>query len=735
MSETSTQPRAAAEPGLELEFTVSGMTCASCATRVQKHLVRRSDVSWAEVNYGTGQAFVTLVADTLDPTGSDLVRSTGEIGYGLQPVVAEAQSAFNDGSREVRDWGWRVAVAWPLSISVLYFAMAWSGRAAASYTAWALASVVEFGAGWPILRSAWTRARLQQMNMDTLIALGTLTAYGFSAVRVAADEHAAHYFDTSALILAFILTGRYLEARARARASRAISALLELGAKRARVRETDGIERMVEASALRPGDVIVVLPGEKIPADGVVIEGSSAVDESMLTGESVPVDKCVGDAVTGATVNTQGLLAVRAARVGRQTALAQIVRRVEAAQSGKPAITRLADRIAAIFVPSVTALAIVAFAGWSLDGQPLRGMLAAVAVLIIACPCALGLATPIAIMAGTGRGAALGVLIKGGEVLEATRRIDTVAFDKTGTLTAGRMRLTEIHGDPETVRLAAGVEAGSEHPIGAAVTNAAAERGITVPQGTGVRAEPGAGVRGTVEGRTVLVGRPALFAEEDWTVPADLAETADQFAAGAATAFLVGWDGAVRGVLAVTDTLLPSAEAAIAELHRMGLRTVMITGDNRATADAIAARAGIDTVLAEVPPAGKAAAIKDLQEAGARVAMVGDGVNDAIALVQADLGIAIGTGADAAIEAADVTLATADLSGVPTALQLARRTYRNIVENLFWAFAYNTVLIPVAALGLLNPILAGAAMGISSVTVVTNSLRLTAYRRRAPRTT
>jgi cation-transporting ATPase V/Cu+-exporting ATPase len=712
---------------VELEFTVTGMTCASCAVRVQTHLSRQDGVADATVNYATGQAAVHIHPRA---TGSQaLVRAVDEIGYGLHPVAAD-EIALDDGSDEVRAWRWRVAASWPLALIVLYLATALPGRPAASYTAWALATVVQFGAGWPILASAATRARLRQMNMDTLIALGTLTAYLFSAVRIVADPHAAHYFDTSALILAFILTGRYFEARARARASRAITALLELGAKDARVREDDGSERTVPIAALRPGMVAIVRPGEKVPADGIVIEGASALDESMLTGESLPVDKGVGDPVTGATLNTHGLLAVRATRVGAESALAQIVRQVQAAQSGKPAIARLADRIAAVFVPVVAAIALLTLAGWAIAGQPLHGMLAAVAVLIIACPCALGLATPTAIMAGTGRGAALGVLIKGGEVLEASRRIDTVVFDKTGTLTTGRMHLTGAFGHPNTLRYAAAVESGSGHPIGTAVTTAATDQGLAVPAARMVSATAGHGVRGTVEGTAVLVGRAALFEAEGWTIPADLGAEAERLAAQAATVFHVGWDGRSRGVLAVADTLRADAPHALAALRRMGLRTVMITGDNQATANAIAEKVGIDTVLAEVPPAGKAAQIAELQQSGARVAMVGDGVNDAIALVQADLGIAIGTGTDAAIEAADLTLTGTDLDGVATALDLSRHTYRIITQNLFWAFAYNTILIPVAAFGLLNPILAGAAMGISSVTVVTNSLRLTTYRRR-----
>jgi cation-transporting ATPase V/Cu+-exporting ATPase len=721
-------------PADVLEFTVSGMTCASCAMRVQKHLGRQKGVAHVVVNFATGQAFVTI-AEQAGPSAlpDGLAASVEGIGYGLHPVLPVAEQTVDDGSNEVRDWKWRSILAWPLALVVLYLAMAWPGRPAAAYPAWALASVVQFVAGWPIMQSAWTRARLRQMNMDTLIALGTVTAYLFSAVRIAADPHAAHYFDTSSLILAFILAGRYLEARARSSASRAITALLELGAKKARIRAADSTEQLVDIASVRPGDVMIVLPGEKVPTDGVIIEGSSALDESMLTGESVPVDKTVGDTVTGASINAHGLLAVCATRVGQDTALAQIIRGVEAAQNGKPAIARLADRIAAVFVPVVMGIALATFAGWAAAGQPLTGMLAAVAVLIIACPCALGLATPIAIMAGTGRGARLGILIKGGEVLEAAKRIDTVVFDKTGTLTTGRMRLTETAGHPDTQRYAAALETGSTHPIALAVTAGATGQDIAIPAATNVRAEAGSGMRGRVEGHDVLLGRPALLHAEGWHVDQALIAALERLAAEAATAFLVGWDGQARGVLAATDTQRPEAADTIAELHRLHLRTVMITGDNQATAAVIAARVGIDTVLAEVAPSGKAQEIARLQQGGARVAMVGDGVNDAIALTQADLGIAIGTGADAAIESAGITVTGTDLAAVATALDLARRTYRIITENLFWAFAYNTILIPVAAFGLLNPVYSGAAMGISSVTVVANSLRLTAGGRRGGR--
>jgi copper-transporting P-type ATPase V len=536
------------------------------------------------------------------------------------------------------------------------------------------------------------------------------------------------------LLIAFLILGRYLEARARGRAGQAIRALLELGAKQARVLRDDA-EVMVPVEQVAVGDLLRIRPGEKVPVDGQVLEGASAVDESMLTGESVPVDKAPGDPVAGATVNTSGVLTMRATAVGADTALAQIVRLVEQAQAGKGQLQRLADRISAVFVPVVMAAAVLTFTGWALlGGDPARGLTAAVAVLIIACPCALGLATPTAIMVGTGRGAELGVLIKSVEVLERTRRITTVVFDKTGTLTRGQMALTDVVpaegvDRAELLRLAGAVEADSEHPIGAAVATDARQQG-DLPAAHGFQAVAGQGVHAevaTADGAppvTVWVGRHKLAADAGLLVPQALEAAAERLEGQGRTAVLVGWQGEVRGVLAVADTLKDGAAELVGRLHGMGLEVVMLTGDNQATAQAIAAAVGVDRVLAEVLPADKVGEIARLQAQGRVVAMVGDGVNDAPALVQADLGVAIGTGTDVAIQASDLTLLRGDLDGVATAIALSRRTYRTIVQNLFWAFGYNTAAIPLAAAGLLSPVIAGAAMALSSVSVVTNSLRL-----------
>ncbi len=542
--------------------------------------------------------------------------------------------------------------------------------------------------------------------------------------------NAVLYFDSAAVIIAFLLLGKYLESRARGRASEAIARLLELGAKEAHV-VRDGVEVLLSVDEVEVGDLIRVRPGEKLPTDGVIVGGASAVDESMLTGESVPIEKGVGDEVTGATLNIDGTLLVRTARVGKDTALAQIVKLVSEAQSNKAPIQRLADRVAGVFVPIVIGIALFTALFWMLGSGDVRAsVLPAVAVLIIACPCAMGLATPAAIMVGTGRGAQMGVLIRGGEVLERARRIDVIVFDKTGTLTEGRMRLVDVVGGDEVLPFAAAAEAGSEHPIARAALAGAADRSMSVPDASKFRAVAGLGVRAEVEGVRVTVGRRRLLERDGCDIPVWLDEEAARLEEGGKTVFWVAWDEKARGVLAAADVLRSEAKDTVGALRQLGIEVAMITGDNRATADAVGAQAGIDTVLAEVLPGDKAAEVRRLQSEGKVVAVVGDGINDGPALAQADLGIAIGTGSDVAIEASDITLIRGDLGGVVTAIELSRRTFRTIVQNLGWAFGYNVVLIPAAAAGVLNPIIAGAAMAFSSVSVVTNSLRLRRFGRR-----
>jgi copper-transporting P-type ATPase V len=728
-----------------VEFVVGGMTCGSCAARVQRVLGKADGVADAEVNLATGRARVRLERPVPDAA---LRARVEKIGYTLVPVADRSRDASGDHEDAARRaWGRRAVAAAPAAVFALALMLRPSLLEAGGWR-WAsllVATLVEFVIGWPFLREAARRAHRLSANMDTLIAVGTLAAYGFSVWELVTGGMEL-YFETAILLIAFLSLGRFLEARARGRAGQAIRALLELGAKQARV-VRDGTEVLVPVEAVAVGDLVRVRPGEKVPVDGEVVEGASAVDESMLTGESVPVEKAVGDRVAGATLNASGVLTVRATAVGADTALAQIVRLVEQAQAGKGQVQRLADRISAVFVPAVIAVAALTFTGWwLLAADPVAGLTAAVAVLIIACPCALGLATPTAIMVGSGRGAELGVLIKGVEVLERTRHITTVVFDKTGTLTRGRMSLTDAVpaagvGEHDLLRLAGAAETGSEHPIGAAIAAAAARARGELPAATGFRALAGHGVRADVQpdhpegpAVTVWVGRRKLAAEAGLLVPGPLEDAAERLERDGKTVVWAGWDGEVRGVLAVADTLKPGARELVGRLHAMGLEVAMLTGDNATTAQAIAASVGIDRVLAEVLPADKVGEVARLQADGETVAMVGDGVNDAPALVQADLGVAIGSGTDVAIESSDLTLLRGDLDGVATAIELSRRTYRTIVQNLFWAFGYNAAAIPLAAAGLLSPVLAGAAMALSSVSVVANSLRLRRFGRlRAPR--
>jgi Cu+-exporting ATPase len=679
-----------------VELAIGGMTCASCAARVERKLNKVAGVS-ATVNYATEKAEVSY-PDEL--TVADLTAVVEAAGYSArlpEPEAPEEASVLRK----------RLLLSTALTIPLITLAMVPAVQFAAwPWVALGLAAPVVTWGAWPFHRAAAINLRHAAATMDTLISLGVVASVAWSLYAlVSGPGHHSLYFEVAAAVTTFILAGRYFEARSKRRAGAALRALMDLGAKDVTVLR-DGEEHLIPMEDLRVDDVFVVRPGEKIATDGVVTEGGSAVDTSMLTGESVPVEAGPGDAVTGATVNVGGRLLVRATRVGADTRLAQMARLVEAAQNGKADVQRLADRVSAVFVPVVVVLAVATLVVWlASGGTPEAAFTAAVAVLIIACPCALGLATPTALLVGTGRGAQLGILIKGPEVLESTRRVDTVVLDKTGTVTTGRMTLVE--GGGEVLRLAGAVEAASEHPIGRAIAAAARERFGALPAVTDFRSTPGVGVTGVVEGRAVSVGR-----------------------AGGAGVTTVGvtWDGEVRGTLAVADTIKPTSARAVAELRELGLRPVLLTGDNAGAARAIAAEAGIDEVVAEVLPEGKVDVVKRLQAEGRTVAMVGDGVNDAAALAQADLGLAMGTGTDAAIEASDLTLVRGDLRVAADAIRLARRTLATIKGNLFWAFAYNVAALPLAASGLLNPMIAGAAMACSSAFVVSNSLRLRRFR-------
>ncbi|MEJ7893072.1 MAG: heavy metal translocating P-type ATPase [Solirubrobacteraceae bacterium] len=721
---------------MQTTFEIDGMSCASCASRIERTLARQDGVAEARVNFAAARAEVVFDPRTVAP--GQLEAAVERIGYGIATAGATPSDKTVTEAAERTAWLRRVVLAWPLGILVLVLSFTVMEEEWGRWAMFVLSAPVQFVAGWPFLRTAVERARTGGANMDTLIAIGTLAAFIYSTAALFLGGDL--YFDTAALIIAFICLGRFFEARAKGRASSAIRKLLELGAKEARAL-IDGEEVMVAIEQVHVDDVVRVRPGEKVPVDGVVVAGASAVDEAVMTGESVPVEKQVGDKVAGATINAHGSLDVRATAVGADTALAQIVRLVEEAQGGKAPVQRLADQVSAIFVPVVLTIALLTFAVWALAlSDPAAGLVAAVAVLIIACPCALGLATPTAIMVGTGRGAEHGVLIKGGEVLEQSRRIDVVVFDKTGTLTRGEMALTDVlpvdGADTDAdgmLRRAAAVEAHSEHPVAAAIVAGARERTTRLPEVTGFVSTAGLGVRGVVEGVEVIVGRQSYLIAAGLTAPEGLQAASEELEAQGRTAVFTGWDGRIRGVLAVADTVKDEAVSVVAQLTRRGLEVAMITGDNTRTANAIASQIGIQRVMAEVLPEDKVTEVRRLQSEGLRVAMVGDGVNDAPALVQADLGIAIGTGTDVAIESSDLTLISGDVQGVVTALDLSRRTLRIIYQNLGWAFGYNTAAIPLAALGLLSPIIASAAMAFSSVSVVANSLRLRRFKPRGGR--
>ncbi|MFF3111384.1 heavy metal translocating P-type ATPase [Kitasatospora sp. NPDC057904] len=739
----------------EVELSIGGMTCASCAARIEKKLNRMDGVS-ASVNYATEKAKVSFEG-TVEV--ADLIATVEATGYTAAlpkppAVVGPAAGEDTGEAEELAPLRQRLITAVALAVPVIAMAMV----PALQFDNWqwlslTLAAPVVTYAAWPFHRAAFTNARHGAATMDTLVSLGTGAAFlwslwalffgtagmpgmrhGFELTIGRSDGAGNIYLEAAAGVTAFILAGRYFEARSKRTAGAALKALLELGAKDVAVLRA-GREVRVPIAELAVGDRFVVRPGEKIATDGVVVEGASAVDASMLTGESVPVEVAAGDAVTGATVNAGGQLVVEATRVGADTQLSRMAKLVEDAQNGKAAAQRLADRISAVFVPVVITLAIATLGYWLGTGEGwTAAFTAAVAVLIIACPCALGLATPTALLVGTGRGAQLGVLIKGPEVLESTRKVDTVVLDKTGTVTTGRMTLLAVHTaegvtEAEALRLAGALEHASEHPIARAIATAAAKAG-DLPPVEGFENVPGLGVQGVVDGHAVVAGREALLNEWAQYLPEGLAAAKRTAEAAGRTAIAVGWDGEARAVLEVADAVKPTSAAAIAELRRLGLTPVLLTGDNRAVAEAVAAEVGIapEHVIAEVMPQDKVDTVKRLQAEGKVVAMVGDGVNDAAALARADLGLAMGTGTDAAIEAGDLTLVRGDLMAAADAIRLSRRTLATIKGNLFWAFGYNVAALPLAAAGMLNPMIAGAAMAFSSVFVVGNSLRLRRFR-------
>ncbi|MEV6725339.1 heavy metal translocating P-type ATPase [Streptomyces xanthochromogenes] len=760
---TTTAPGTAPGAAADVELAIGGMTCASCAARIEKKLNRMDGVE-ATVNYATEKAKVTFREDV---SVADLIATVEATGYTAEepaPVRTGAEAGTRTGADgsggaeraadELRPLRQRLLTAVALAVPVI--AMSMVPALQFEYWQWlslTLTAPVVTYAAWPFHRAAWTNARHGAATMDTLISVGTSAAFLWSVwalffgtaghpgmthpfeLTIGRSDGAGNiYLEAAAGVTAFILAGRYFEARSKRKAGAALKALLELGAKDVTVLGPDGSERTVPTAELTVGDRFLVRPGEKIATDGTVVEGSSAVDASLLTGESVPVEVAPGDTVTGATLNAGGRLVVEASRVGADTQLARMARLVEDAQNGKAAAQRLADRISAVFVPVVIGLALATLGAWLVTGSGITAAFtAAVAVLIIACPCALGLATPTALMVGTGRGAQLGILIKGPEVLETTRKVDTIVLDKTGTVTTGRMTLLAMHtadgvDRAQVLRLAGSLEHSSEHPIARAVAEGAAAEVGALPAPEDFAGIAGLGVQGVVEGHAVLVGREKLLAEWAMELTPALRKAKEEAEAAGRTAIAVAWDGEARAVLEVADAVKETSPEAIDRLRALGLTPILLTGDNRAVAEAVAAEVGIEEVYAEVMPQDKVAVIKSLQTEGRSVAMVGDGVNDAAALAQADLGLAMGTGTDAAIEAGDLTLVRGDLRSAADAIRLSRRTLGTIRSNLFWAFAYNVAALPLAAAGLLNPMIAGAAMAFSSVFVVGNSLRLRRFR-------
>ena len=742
---TTTESR----PQDRVELAIGGMTCASCANRIERKLNKLDGVT-ASVNYATEKASVAF------PVGmrvEDLVSTVKAAGYEATPPSADPVPEENESG----ELGLRLQLAMLLGVPVIALSMV----PALQFPAWqwfslALASTVVWVCGWPFHRAAAVNLRHGASTMDTLVSMGVVVAYLWSLYALvfggAGMIGMVHefslvprpsattdiYLEVAVGVTVFLLLGRWLEARSKRSAGAALRALLALGAKEVAVLR-DGREVRVPVGSLRVDERFVVRPGERIATDGVVVDGSSAVDRSMVTGESVPVEVGAGDAVVGGTVNAGGRLVVRATKVGADTQLARMASLVEQAQAGKAEVQRLADRISAVFVPIVLGIALVTLATWLLVGRPVEfAVTAAVAVLVIACPCALGLATPTALLVGTGRGAQLGILVKGPEVLESTRRVDTIVLDKTGTVTAGKLALVDVVTADgveraDLLRVAGAVENGSEHPIAAAIVRGAGTEVGELPDVADFRNREGLGVTARLDGREVVIGRPRLLAAHDVELPEGLKNAAAEAERAGRTVVAVAVDGKAHGLLAVTDTVKPTSAAAVRELRALGLRPVLLTGDNAVVARAVAAEVGIDEadVIADVLPSEKVDAVRALQARGKVVAMVGDGVNDAPALAAADLGLAMGTGSDVAIEAGDLTLVRGDLLVAADAIRLSRRTLGIIKGNLFWAFAYNVAGLPLAALGFLNPMLAGAAMAFSSVFVVTNSLRLKRFRPRA----
>ncbi|MBN6753066.1 copper-translocating P-type ATPase [Kocuria palustris] len=752
-TDSSAQPQSS---GPDVELLLGGMTCASCANRIERKLNKLDGVS-ASVNYATEKARVSV------PEGYDsqqLISTVEQAGYTAElPMSKGAEPQKNDDEGEdpeLTSLRHRLIGAGVLGVPVIILAMI----PALQFTYWqwlslTLAAPVIVWAGWPFHKTAWTNLRHGSATMDTLISMGTIAAFLWSLYALffgtagmpgmthafelsvePTDGASSIYLEVAAGVIFFILGGRYFEKRSKRQAGAALRSLMELGSKEVAVLR-DGAETLISIDDLAEGDEFVVRPGEKIATDGTVVSGSSAVDASMLTGESVPVEVSEGDDVTGATVNTGGRLVVRATRVGSDTQLAQMAQMVEDAQSGKAEVQRLADRISGVFVPIVIGIAVATLGVWLGAGFPITAAFtASVAVLIIACPCALGLATPTALLVGTGRGAQLGILIKGPEVLESTRKVDTVVLDKTGTVTTGRMTLKSAYAadgtdEQELLRIAGALEDSSEHPIARAITRGARERVGALPTVESFQNLEGRGVQGVVDGRLAVIGRETMLQEWSLQMPEALARAKEQAESDGETAVVVAWDGAVGGVLTVADAVKETSAEAIRQFRDLGLTPVLLTGDNQAVAETVAAEVGIEKVIAGVLPQDKVTTIQQLQDEGRVVAMVGDGVNDSAALAQADLGMAMGTGTDAAIQAADITLVRGDLRAASDAVRLSRKTLGVIKSNLFWAFAYNMAAIPMAAFGLLNPMLAGAAMAFSSVSVVANSLRLRGFRSRS----